>query len=106
MTQNGAYEISTLSQPLKLPEGFDQIDFIKDGGADSTKDTSCRAILVSSKTNKESLKERRDGYGVLIRRETKQHRIRFRHDISEVNEVENWKKYHRDPSSSCLCNPM
>ena len=111
MSQEG-FEIGTFSQPVKLPEGFDQIDFVKDNGSDSTKsessestDTSCRSILVSSKTNKESLRERRDAYGVLIGHQEKKHRIKFRFYIAEEIEVENWKKYYKEPSS-CLCNPM
>ena len=61
-------------------------------------------ILVSS--NKSSLKERRDAYGTLIRHTAKKHRIKFKSDISKVNEVENWKEYNMGQEPCCQCNLM
>ena len=60
-------------------------------------------ILVTS-SNCKSLKERRDAYGTLIRHTAKKHRIKFKSDISEVNEVENWKDYNVGQNPCCSCN--
>jgi len=62
-------------------------------------------ILVTS-TNNKSLKERRDAYGTLIHHTAKKHRIKFKSDISEVNEVENWKEYNVGQAPCCQCNLM
>jgi len=65
---------------------------------------SSTSILKSK--NSMSLKSRRDSYGVLIRYQTKKHRIQFKEDISEVKEVENWKDYNLEARPCCQCNLM
>lgn len=51
---------------------------------------------------------RRDGFGTIIKKNQKNHRLRFKEkDFIDIVSVENWKKYNtfdmKDPSKGCEC---
>lgn len=49
---------------------------------------------------------RKDSYGIMINRTqgSKQHKIKFKEEVKEVNVVENWKEYNVTEDRTCLCN--
>jgi len=73
--------------------------------SDLTEVTKSHTPILVSKSAL-SLKNRRDSYGVLIRHTTKNHRIQFKENISEVKEVENWKTYNSEEKTCVSCNLM
>jgi hypothetical protein len=64
------------------------------------------SLPILKKDNKASLKSRKDSYGNFIRHMDKNHKIKFKNDISEVNEVENWKEYNVENKGCCSCKPF
>ena len=64
-----------------------------------------QSILLTS-SHRDSMKVRTDSYGVLIKHHAKEHKIKFKTEITEVNEIENWKQYNQDDRPCCMCNVM
>ena len=64
-----------------------------------------QSILLTS-SQRDSMKVRTDSYGVLIKHHAKDHKIKFKTEITEVNEIENWKQYNQDDRPCCMCNVM
>ena len=49
-------------------------------------------------------RNRKDSYGISIGPGSRQHKIKFKEEVKEVNVVENWKEYNVSEDRACLCN--
>lgn len=49
-------------------------------------------------------RNRKDSYGIQIAQGTRQHKIKFKEEVKEVNVVENWKEYNVNEDRTCLCS--
>lgn len=110
VTDSSTYESSPVGQQFKSADEFDSHDSDFNGQLNPNQTEAQENVHVSlpilKKDNKSSLKSRRDAYGNLIRHMDKHHKIKFKNDISEVNEVENWKEYNVEKKACCSCNPF
>ena len=109
-TDSSTYESSPIVQQIKSADEFEPHDQDFNGLLNPNMTEAQENVNVSlsilKKDNKASLKSRRDAYGNLIKHMDKHHKIKFKNDISEVNEVENWKEYNVEDKACCSCKPF